>query len=239
MYLLWHIHHHHHAVSASLGDLLAVCALALAWFTFRQGRLASSRADVNAARALLQRLNDRFFPDIADAYFSTAYTEEVAEERSKQYRGNIETVYILPEEPIAALAADQRAVAEDLMSAETVRLAAFAQWQIAKVNELIRQQMTFNAVHVPDFRDKSLPTERREALADGGVAMSKMLHGGIGNAKEEWYEPLKESVNADLARLASRNGWLSYARRNVGELFGDAFVAGALIVVLLAYIHIL
>jgi hypothetical protein len=113
-----------------------------------------------------------------------------------------------------------------LISPDTVKLATFALWQIAKINGLISQQATFNAVHAPDFYDKSLPADRREAVHEAGVTMSRFLHGGIGTAKTDWYEPLKAAVAADLTKLHTQNWWWSYGRRNWLEVAGDVAIAG-------------
>jgi hypothetical protein len=77
----------HHAFSASLGDLIAVAALAIAWLTFRLDRAASDRGEVLAATALLRGLKEGFFSSVGDNYFSGLYTATVAEERARSSAG--------------------------------------------------------------------------------------------------------------------------------------------------------
>jgi len=188
---------------------------------------------------MLQGLSEHFFSGVTESYFSTSYTEEVLDHRSNAHRGNLEVVYLLPQEPIRALAGDHRSVAQGLISLDTVKLATVALWQVVKIDGLISQQATFNAVHAADLYDKSLSAARREAVHQAGVTMSRFLHGGIGTAKTEWYEPLKTAIAADLTTLHTRNRWWSYARRNWLEASGDIAMTVALVVVVLAFAKIL
>jgi hypothetical protein len=228
----------HHHFSASLGDLIAVAALALAWLTFRLDRAASDRGEVLAALSLLRGAREGFFRAIGDFYFAGIYTDAAAKQRAQTGAGGLDHVFVLPTEPIAALIADQRAVAAGLISPDTVVRATVALWQLRKINELVREQAMFNAVHAPDFVDKSIPADRRAAVVEGGVGISAFLHGkGIGDARDSWYEPLKTSVDQDLGALESRGGWKNALRRNAAFMPGDVAALAAVSAVAAAYIN--
>jgi hypothetical protein len=159
----------HHHFSASLGDLIAVAALALAWLTFRLDRAASDHGEARAATALLRGVREGFFRTVGDLYFSQVYTAAVAKQRARSAAGGLDHVFVLPTEPVAALIADQRAVAAGLISPDTVVRGTVALWQISKINELVREQATFNAMYAPDFADKSLPLDRQAAVLEAGL----------------------------------------------------------------------
>jgi len=226
----------HHPFSASLGDLIAVAALAFAWLTFRRDRLLSIRSEVRAATALLAGLNERFFAEVGPLYFSTVYTPAVALERARSRLGQMDQVFSLPPEPVATLIADQRAVANGLVSVDTMINATIALWQINKINELVRKQAMFNAVHAPDFVDDSITEARKEAVTTASVMISaEVHHDGIGDAQSGWYKRLEDSVDQDLQALAHRGRFWNVVRRNPAELVGDLSAIGALLAVAAAY----
>ncbi len=160
----------------------------------------------------------------------------MAKQRARSAAGGLDHVFVLPTEPVAALIADQRAVAAGLISPDTVVRGTVALWQISKINELVREQATFNAMYAPDFADKSLSLDRQAAVLEAGVGISDFLHGtGVGDARDSWYEPLKDSVDADLRALESRGGWRGTVLRNAAFIPGDIAALRALMAVAAAY----
>ncbi len=227
----------HHHFTASIGDLIAVAALALAWLLFRLDRAATTRGEIRATTAVLRGLRDHFFIGAGRFYFSSSYTPKVAEERAESARGHIDQVYVIPAEPIQALVADQSAVEAGLVSPGTMSLGTFALWQINKINELVRMQSTFNAVHAPDFLDESQPPARREAVYQASVNVSILLHGGIGTARDDWYTTFEGAVDRDWHALESRRkvSLSRYVRSRLA--FGDVTFAAAVVVALAAYLN--
>jgi hypothetical protein len=113
-----------------------------------------------------------------------------------------------------------------------------ALWQINKINELVREQAMFNAVHAPDYVDESISQDRRSAVIEAGVRISALLHGGgIGTGRDDWYVPLKDCVDRDLKALHARRGLRNAVRRNAVFIPGDVAVLAGLIIVATAYVN--
>lgn len=70
--------------AASLGDLIAVAALALAWLTFRVDRATSSLGEERAVRSLLEGLQKTVFKGgVGTLYFDNDYDAASAENRAR------------------------------------------------------------------------------------------------------------------------------------------------------------
>jgi hypothetical protein len=191
--------HSHHAFRASLGDVIAVAALALAWLIFRLDRRGSDAGEVRAATTLLRGVRDQFFYVFGPAYFAGIWTPEASEQRAREQVGKMDHVNLLPVEPIAALVADQRGVEAGLISADTMNHGTLALWHVNRINEFIRRQSVFNAIHAPDFFDSSLlRRSRRKAVIEGSVQISIQLHRDvIRDARDDWYRPFEQCVDQD------------------------------------------
>ena len=148
----------------------------------------------------------------------------------------MDQVFILPVEPVAALVADQRPVEAGLVAAETMLFGTRALWQINKINELVRKQALFNAVHAPDFVDQSLPTSRRDAIMDASVLVSfELHHWGIGDARYTWYAPFERAVDRDLAAIDARRMWRNTLASILPLICLDIVAFIAFVVVALAF----
>jgi hypothetical protein len=230
--LVVHVVTDHRGFSASIGDLIAVVALALAWATFQAGTISARRGQVLATTALLRSVRESFLDQIGADYFSTVYDDTTATARAEGAAGHLDQVYVISTEPIAALIADHRAMAARLISDDTVRYGTVALWQITKFNDLVRRQSTFNAIHAPDF---SPPTPNSPAV-QASVALSRQLHqSGIGDAKTTWFNPLRDSIDADLKAMEDRDRCHNVLRRNRWYIAGDVLTLAAIGTVAAAY----
>jgi len=223
--------------------VIAVAALALAWLIFRLDRRASDSGEVRAATALLRVVREQFFDIIGPAYFAGIWTPEASERRARGGAGEMDQVVILPVAPIAALVADQRGVEAGLISAETMTWGTVALWQLDKINEFIRCQSVFNAVHAPDFFERSrLRRRRREAVVEGSVQISMALHRDvIRDARDAWFKPFEQCVDRDWQALhARRDCWKTVGRYVTNKaIIGDLGFMAALAVVIVAYANTL
>jgi hypothetical protein len=186
------------------GDILIFLGFGVTGIVYWLQSAATARRDVAAALAVLLAVKDGM--PWGDSYFAQSYVGEDVDNRARQdfmtvQSGNYAQIFHVPTEPLTTLVANP--AAGDLIPRETMEAVNVALWQIGVFNQLVDKQTDFNARHLAEIRDDSLPPERREALANAAYSLSHMLHGsGIGDG--EWYATLKRELDANVAQLESR-----------------------------------
>jgi hypothetical protein len=195
----------------SLGDALTLLGIALAVLLWELQRLVDERWEIDAAGALIVAVRQGLAP-WGDLYFGAGYDAAAAEARgAEDFRlvmdRNYAQVFHVPTEPLEALIANPAAGGR--ITEATVTVANVALWQLGVFNQLVGQQTDFNAQHIAEMRDPTLPPPRREALATAASSISTMLHRhGISDAL--WYSALLrqlETNRLDLVRWRRRSWW--------------------------------
>jgi hypothetical protein len=212
----------------TFGDALTLLGLAIAVLLFQAQREQERRRALDAAFDLLSAVRDGILP-WGELYFRGGYDEETARQRAQRDFDYVMTcgygqVFHVPTEPLAALIASP--AAGGLIGKATVEAANVALWQLGVFNQLVRQQTDFNASHLAEIRDGTLPQTRRQAIADAAYSLSGMLHAqGIGDAS--WYAALMRELEANMRELADRRaeGWW----RRPALALATLFVVGAIV----------
>lgn len=213
-------------------SVITAAAFALAWFGFRYERYRRWRADVDAAHGTLRAVHHGMVQGLTvgqavgwgQIYFSTVYTERVAQQRAQNTRdlvmqGALDIVLVVPTEPLAMLATTAPQLG--LIETETVTIANFALWRVQAFNQLVQSLADFNAAHADEICSDATSDARREELAAAAQALSLMVHrDGIGGAfaagahgNDGWYRTLVTQVNRNIGDLmllqhAARWRWL-------------------------------
>jgi hypothetical protein len=178
----------------------------------------------------------------AEYFFTTVYTrasnDREVEARVKAaynsaYAGDPEQVFPVPLTPLELLVSSPATAG--LVSDETVFIANNGLWRVRMFNEFVRMQAEYNARVIGELHEKDLPDNRREAIAEGSVWISRMLHVfGVdeANAPGGWYARLKDALDADIDRLTDQRaeGFLDYGEARRWFLLGDLGMAALVVV---------
>lgn len=225
----------------SVGAALALLGLSLAWGLYRLERSASRRRDIDAARGLLLGVKRGMVGGWGDEYFAQRWTAAAAEGAAQHHKDLVlkrgyEQILVVPTEPLAALVSNP--AAGSLISEDTVAAASLGLWHVEGFNQLVGQHSGMLAEYLVEMSDPNTPQARREAIASAIGVQARMLHRrGVGEPDEEggWYRRLKESVDADLARLhdLGRRRW---TRKEWWLPVGDIAASGAALLAVIALI---
>jgi hypothetical protein len=220
---------------------VAVVGLVLAWLLYRLERAATRRREIDGARAVLlgvkRGMVDGFAgePGWGDRYFARNWTEDQARERAvhditELMERRYSQVLVVPTTPLHALIGSS--FAGDLISEETVYLANIGLWHLDVFNQLVSQQTTMLAQHLPDVFDEETSAARRYALAEAIGSQARLLHRrGVGEpwSEEGWYRRLRASVDADLERLDRLRRRKLYPSGERRLMVGDIAACAALL----------
>jgi hypothetical protein len=232
-------------------SIITAAAFLLAWFGFRYERHRRWLEDVDAAYGTLRAVHHGMVQGLTPGqaigwgqiYFSTIYTEEAAWDRARHTRDlvlerGIDTVLVVPTEPLARLATTTPH--DGLIDSTTVAVANFALWRVHAFNQLVENLADFNVLHADEITSADTTNERRQELAAAAMSLSLFVHlDGIGEAwaahtdgSRGWYRALVEALNrnlGDLMRLRERSRWRWL--REWPYLIVDALAVGGLIAV--------
>jgi hypothetical protein len=230
-------------MAALVGLFLTAAAIALAWLLYRLERLHARHRDLDAALAVLRGVKrgmvERVGDDVgwAEHFFTTVYTRSsndpevearVKETYNSAYKGDPFQVFPVPRAPLELLVSSPATAG--FLSDETVFTANHGLWRVRVFNEFVRMQADYNTRFIAELRDSDLPESRREALAEGAVWVSRMLHAfGIDEANAEggWYRRLKQALDEDIDGLAAQRaqGLFEYGEARRWLLIGDLGMA--------------